>query len=328
MVNDINTLNGALQELGETMASNLQAKGVTASASDGLTTLAGKILTIPTGGSCYHIEFSEDSYTAVGGTATLEITLQENYSPKSGATVTVTGSDSSLYTGITNNNGVATVTVSNISAETTFTCSYQGVSDTCTVTATVYLINDDASADNSSTLFGTQYSLRNNGTNTVAWNSNGYYTVTTQPYNGRESMRVLTPLTGITSDFAIEWDSYVESASCASGLVIYNSSTAWEKLSDNGNSSKELWYGYNDGSYHETKYTGTVSNNKRWVHYKFTMVGTSFNIQISEIDTGDILWDHTETIHFNRSSSTVYGLNSEWDSNRTARFKNIIAYEL
>ena len=31
-------------ELGETMADNLVAKGVTASASDGLTTLAGKIL--------------------------------------------------------------------------------------------------------------------------------------------------------------------------------------------------------------------------------------------------------------------------------------------
>ena len=234
----------------------------------------------------------------------------------------------SLFTGITNTNGVATITVTNITSTVTMTASYSNVTASCTVKTFTYLIDDDASTDNSSTLFGTQYPLRNNGTNTVAWNSNGYYTVTTQSYNGRESMRVLTPLTGITSDFAIEWDSYVESASCASGLVIYNSSTAWEKLSDNGNSSKELWYGYNDGSYHETLYTGTVSNNQRWVHYKFTMVGTSFNIQISEIDTGDILWDHTETIHFNRSSSTVYGLNSEWDSNRTTRFKNIIAYEL
>lgn len=223
---------------------------------------------------------------------------------------------------------MATFSLTGLTTSATYTCSYSNVSDTCTVTVVNYLLYDDASTDNSSTLFGTQYPLRNNGTNTVAWNSNGYYTVTTQQYNGRESMRVLTPLTGITSDFAIEWDSYVESASCASGLVIYNSSTAWEKLSDNGNSSKELWYGYNDGSYHETKYTGTVSNNKRWVHYKFTMVGTSFNIQISEIDTGDILWDHTETIHFNRSSSTVYGLNSEWDSNRTTRYKNLVAYEI
>ena len=133
MTNDTSTLNGALQELGETMAANLVTKGVQASASDGLTTLAGKILDISGGGgSCYHIEFSESSYTAVGGTATLEILLQENYAPKSGATVTVSGSDSSLYTGLTDNSGLATVTVS-VSATTTFTCSYSNVSDTCTV---------------------------------------------------------------------------------------------------------------------------------------------------------------------------------------------------
>ena len=46
MVNDITTLNGALSQLGETMATNITAKGVSASASDGLTTLAGKILQI------------------------------------------------------------------------------------------------------------------------------------------------------------------------------------------------------------------------------------------------------------------------------------------
>lgn len=51
MVNDTTTLNGALTELGETMATNISAKGVTASASDGLTTLAGKISQIQTGGS-------------------------------------------------------------------------------------------------------------------------------------------------------------------------------------------------------------------------------------------------------------------------------------
>lgn len=49
--NDTSTLNGALSELGETMAANLVTKGVTgASASDGLTTLAAKILNVPSGG--------------------------------------------------------------------------------------------------------------------------------------------------------------------------------------------------------------------------------------------------------------------------------------
>ena len=46
MVNDITTLNGSLSQLGETLATNITAKGVSASASDGLTTLANKVLQI------------------------------------------------------------------------------------------------------------------------------------------------------------------------------------------------------------------------------------------------------------------------------------------
>ena len=46
MTNDTTTLNGALSELGETLASNITSKGVSASASDGLTTLANKVLQI------------------------------------------------------------------------------------------------------------------------------------------------------------------------------------------------------------------------------------------------------------------------------------------
>lgn len=49
MVNDTTTLNGSLQQLGETLATNITSKGVSASADDGLTTLASKILQIQTG---------------------------------------------------------------------------------------------------------------------------------------------------------------------------------------------------------------------------------------------------------------------------------------
>lgn len=50
ITNDTTTLNGALSELGETLATNITAKGVSASASDGLTTLANKVLQITGGG--------------------------------------------------------------------------------------------------------------------------------------------------------------------------------------------------------------------------------------------------------------------------------------
>ena len=96
----------------------------------------------------YSIAFSQSSYTAVGGSATLEITLLDSNVPVQGASVTVTGSDSSSYTGITNSNGIANVTVSNVSGTVTFTGSYSNVSATCTVTAQSYLFYDacDSSA--------------------------------------------------------------------------------------------------------------------------------------------------------------------------------------
>ena len=142
MTNDTSTLNGALLEMKDQLISELADKGVTASydPSTGLLGLIAQISDIQTGGSCYHIEFDESSYEATGGSATISCTLQSNYAPLSGATVTFTGSDSSVYTGITNNSGVASVTVSNLSATTTFTCSYSNVTDTCTVTVPPSLI--------------------------------------------------------------------------------------------------------------------------------------------------------------------------------------------
>lgn len=188
MTNDLSTLSGALLEMKDQLIYELGQKGVTASysSSDGLLGLIGKISEIQTGGgSCYHIEFSEASYTAVGGSATLEIYLQENYQPKANATVTVTGSDSSSYTCITNSSGIAIVTVSNISAETTFTATYSNVSDICTVTVSQFIFYDDATTDNSSQY--TSYAIQStNGKVNIAWNSTEQaYVITNNTTSGR-----------------------------------------------------------------------------------------------------------------------------------------------
>ena len=67
MVNDTTTLNGALAELGETMAANITTKGVSASASDGLTTLAGKILQITGGGGGGGTVLVDDNCSSASG---------------------------------------------------------------------------------------------------------------------------------------------------------------------------------------------------------------------------------------------------------------------
>ena len=79
MANDTSTLNGSLQQLGETMATNLTTKGVTASASDGLTTLANKINNIQTsgGGGCTRMvigTFTTGSTRAGTGTVSINYT--------------------------------------------------------------------------------------------------------------------------------------------------------------------------------------------------------------------------------------------------------------
>ena len=120
MTNDTSTLNGALQELGETMAANLVAMGVTdATASDGLTTLAGKILDISPVTPTLAISLTADKSVLSyydSESATLSATVTENGSAKEGATVEFFKGGTSLGTASTNSSGVATKTYSSTGA--------------------------------------------------------------------------------------------------------------------------------------------------------------------------------------------------------------------
>ena len=95
----------------------------------------------------YSLAFSQSSYVATDGSAVLSLTLLEDNVAMSGASITVSGSDGSVYNGITNSQGLAEITVSNITGTVTFTASYSNVTDTCTVTVSSYLFYDDCSAD-------------------------------------------------------------------------------------------------------------------------------------------------------------------------------------
>ena len=94
MTNDTTTLNGALQELGETLATNLNNKGVNANASDGLTTLANKINQIYTG-ECYFIDSLDTSDYILRDTSTGTITIDNSSIKISNST---TSNQSILFT--------------------------------------------------------------------------------------------------------------------------------------------------------------------------------------------------------------------------------------
>lgn len=96
---------------------------------------------------CTDIMFSQASYTADSdGNVTLEVTLMNDNVAVPNATVSLSDGVS-IYTGITNSNGVATFNLTGLTASASWTCSYSNVSDTCTVTVSSYLFYDDCSAD-------------------------------------------------------------------------------------------------------------------------------------------------------------------------------------
>lgn len=108
------SLNSSLQTLGQLMATNLQSKGVTANASDGLTTLANKILQVestPIGDNLKLtsdkniLSFYDNEYCVL--TATL---LDSNGNGVSGEEIVFKANGGVLGTVITGGNGVAEYT--------------------------------------------------------------------------------------------------------------------------------------------------------------------------------------------------------------------------
>ena len=125
MVN--NTLNGALMELGETMARNLEAMGVTdANPNDGLTTLAGRILNVEPSIKGLNLDTSlvittTQEIIGLGESIILTSTLRASYDDTTvvdvdlsgvltGATVKFYNGTTLLGTSITDLNGIATYT--------------------------------------------------------------------------------------------------------------------------------------------------------------------------------------------------------------------------
>ena len=189
----------------------------------------------------------------------------------------------------------------------------------------VYIFEDDGGIDKSSVTFGSSINLRNGGTSTVTWNNEGYYIIT-QTGSQKESMMVLNDLTGTTEDFCVEYDSYCEQVGGSSGFVIYNNANNWVKLTDDCSSDRRLWYGYNTGSFNETALTGTETTYQKWLHYKFTIQGRNFKMEIyngsNQIFTYSVTLPSAITI----SNTTQFGIDSEWQRNTKTRYKNIKAY--
>ena len=111
-------------------------------------------------------------YMVSGETTDLVVTLQNVFgSPLSGKTVTVSDG-TSVYSGITDNNGTYTKTGVSVSQDTTFTATYSNVSDSVTI---YYSQFADLTGDTSKYIYDSRCNVTsNNNEITVTWVSGTY----------------------------------------------------------------------------------------------------------------------------------------------------------
>lgn len=135
MTNDTNTLNGALRELGETMAANLTTQGVPSTYDEGLTTLAGKILDITPGPGPTPTPASIDltgtksilSYVDSDSTVLTATVLDSSDNPVEGVDVNLYNGSTLWDTLTTDSSGEVSKTYSSAgSGDITFTAEVDG----------------------------------------------------------------------------------------------------------------------------------------------------------------------------------------------------------
>ena len=192
----------------------------------------------------YSLAFSSSTYTATSGSATLSVTLLDNNVAVSGATVSVAGSDSSLYSGITNSSGTASVTVSNISSDTTFTASYSGATATCTVTTSNIIFEDSTE-----------------------------YTETAIP-SGDTRVNIIPNFNFDASvDFEMTCDVYFSKDGSGFGLFPVSPNTYQYHFNYGQNADNEsVYYGNSNGGESAVRKYGTQSFNE-WFTLKYVKVG-------------------------------------------------------
>ena len=254
----------------------------------------------------YSIAFSQSSYVAVGGSATLEITLLDNDVPVQGASVTVTGSDSSSYTGITNNDGIAQVTVSNISGTVTFTCTYSNVSDTCTVTSSSYIVDISGMTDQSNE-FGSILNFRSNGSSgsgSMSYDSTNHYYVFASTSTGQERFIPITALTGL-NNFKMTFEAQVVTTHLF-GFGEFVGST-------NTNCSVFIGTDTNKFTKHQGSDTQIASGAAQATWYSFTVTVDSTGYYVTIKDLNDNVKVDNYRCTISNSNTTQYGFTWGWE---------------
>lgn len=264
----------------------------------------------------YSIALDQSSYTTTGSLSVSATLLDEGVAV-SGATVSFTGGVSTV-TATTNSSGVATATVT-FTSSGTLTASYSNVSDTATVTVTVgpsYIINDDATTDNRSTLFGSSISLRNSGTASVDYDSSTPCYVIKNATANAEAFLPYPALEGITSSFKMTTESQSAGTNvCGIALYYYIDSNNWGGVKEEG---QGMWISTKtNGTFTETnKYSNTAYKNLN-IKNEFIYDANAGTLTINRYDKDNpstIFKTFTMNIPVTITGSVKWGTSTTWNT--------------
>ena len=186
-----------------------------------------------------------------------------------------------------------------------------------------YIIYDDASVDNSSTLFGSSISLRNNGTNLVSYDSSTPCYILKNTRNTSESLRPYTALEGYTGSFKMTVRSKCTSSSaCPIGLYYYIDTNNWGGVKDE---HTNIWVSSKtNGSFTESNNGGTNHLTSELTD-EFIYDSVNNTLTINRYYNGSL--EHTQVMNVpvTLNSNVKWGTTLSWDNNATCELYEIIA---
>lgn len=235
----------------------------------------------------------------------------------------------SLCSGITNSNGIATVTVSNVSVLTTFTASYSNVSAQCTVTVPSYLFYDDCSSDNTSQ-YTTLLQVNNTSTNATLT-----YDSTEQAYTfiGTSGdyfvARVIPNIRG-EDDLKIRCKVKFKNTNAYNQFFIIMS----DSLNPAQTGDWDMWRVWGSGTYNyvqkdSTKTDGSVSSsyvNQNYCYIELIKEGTSVTANLYD-SSMNVLKTTSQTCLTYSNPYFAIGLNSRYNTSAYGKFIKEILVE-
>ena len=280
----------------------------------------------------YSIAFDSSSYTTSDGNVTAYVTLLDNSNPVSGASISLTGTGSTL-SATTNSSGIATFNLTGISADCTLTATYDNVSDTATVTvSTGPLFEDDCTSSSGLTNYGTPLMMKGSGGSVELTYDSGNNCYKVNPTSNRAGETMCIPITPMNSKdnykltFKIKHGSSV--AQNQPSVFVYDNTLSAPtfygiRYMGNGTMTCHTFNQSTDNGTNSVSYSTGISS--KWFTITLQREGTSLTLKVDD-ENGVNRYNktHTASGNINAVGFGVY----VYDNTRYYYIKDIVAEAL